>query len=155
MATPPHSLTAPAARSHSGLCSTIQPAPWWPPASSSARRREEHVAAEAGDRVAGRVAPGRARLGGEEPDHAELERDHVLHVDRATSVDVAVGDPPVERVVRPSVEWRRHHVEVRQQEERFAARPVTPQPGVHGAAARDRLDDLGAQPGVLQGAPAM
>ena len=113
-------------------------------------RREEHVAAEAGDRVAGRVAPGRARLGGEEPDHAELERDHVLHVDRATSVDVAIGDPPVERVVRPTVEWRRHHVEVRQQEERFAARPVTPQPGVHGAAARDRLGDLRAQPGVLQ-----
>ena len=114
--------------------------------------REEHVAAEAGDRVAGRVAPRRARLRGEEPDHAELERDHVLHVDRAASVDVAVGDLPVERVVCPLVEWRRHHVEVRQQEERFAARAVAPEANVHGAATGDRLHDFGAQTNVIEGA---
>ena len=48
--------------------------------------REQHVAAEAGDRVAGRIATGCPRLGGEPLHDAELERDHALHVDRPAAV---------------------------------------------------------------------
>ena len=106
------------------------------------RAREQDVAAQAGDRVARRIEAGRAGLGDEPLDDAELHRDHVLHVDRAAAVDVAVGDVGRERVVGPALRRRRDDVEVRQQEERLAAGPVAAQPGVDRAAARHRLDDL-------------
>ena len=104
---------------------------------------EQHVSSQARDRVPGGIAAGRARLGDQPLDDAELERDHALHVDRAAAVDVAVGDVGGEWVVRPAVGRCRHDVEVRQQEERFAAGAVAPQAGVDGAATRDGLDDLG------------
>ena len=107
--------------------------------------REQDVAAQAGDRVAGRVQAGRARLGREPLDDAELQRDHALHVDRAAAVDVAVGEVGRERVVGPALGRRRHDVEVRQQQQRLAARPVAAQPDVDRAATGHGLDDLGPQ----------
>ena len=111
------------------------------------RAREQDVAAQAGDRVASRVEAGRARLGRQQPDDAELHRDHRLHVDRAAAVDVAVGQVGRERVVAPALGRRGHDIEMGQQEQRLAARPVAAQAGVHGAATRLRLDDLGREAG--------
>ena len=95
-------MSAPAARSHSGRCSATHFAPASPPASSSAVQVNRTSRRRPGDRVAGRVEAGRARLGGEQPDDAELHRDHGLHVDRAAAVDVAVGEVGRERVVASS-----------------------------------------------------
>ena len=109
------------------------------------RAGEQHVSSQAWDRIPGGVAAGRAGLVDQPLDDAELEGDHALHVDRAAAVDVAVGDIGRERVVRPAIGRCRDDVEVRQQEERFAAGPVTPQAGVDGAATRGGLDDLGVE----------
>ena len=111
------------------------------------RAREQHVAAQAGDRVTGRVEAGRARLGRQQPDDAELHRDHRLHVDRAAAVDVAVGQVRRERVVAPALGRRGHDIEMGQQEQRLAARPVAAQAGVDGAASGLRFDDLGLEAG--------
>ena len=73
--------------------------------------------------VAGSSPRSDGRLG-EEPDDLHLHRDEVLHVDRPTTVDVAIGDVGRERVVRPAVGRRRHDVEVGEQEEGIAARAV-------------------------------
>ena len=62
VATPPHSLSAPAAWNHSGACSAIQRAPAAPPASSSAvqvnstSRRRPGIGSLAGSRPAARAA---------------------------------------------------------------------------------------------------
>ena len=106
------------------------------------RAGEQDVAPQARDRVRGRIAAGGARLLDQPLDDAQLERDHALHVDRAAAVDVAVGDIGGERVVGPAIRRRRHDVEMGQQEERLATRPVAAQAGVDGAATRDGLEEL-------------
>ena len=135
-------MTAPAARSHSGWCTAIALTPASPPASSSAAqvnrtsRRRPGIGSRAGSSPAAR-ASATSTL-----DDPELEGDHVLHVDRAAAVDVAVGDVAGERVVGPAVGRRGHDVEVGQQQERVAAGAVAAQPDVDRAATGDRLDDL-------------
>ena len=140
--TPPASLTAPAARSHSGWCTAMALTPASPAGLLVRRTGEQDVAAQAGDRVAGRVQAGRSRLGDEQLDHAELERDHVLHVDRAAAVHVAVRDLPGERVVGPAIGRGGHDVEMGQQQERLAAGAVATQPDVDRGTARDDLQQL-------------
>ena len=66
------------------------------------RAGEQDVAAQARDRIGRGIEAGRARLLDQPLDDAELERDHPLHVDRAATVDVAVGDVRRERVVASS-----------------------------------------------------
>ena len=134
----------------SGRWSTIQLAPWSAAGLLVGGRREHDVPGEAGDRIAGRVASGRARLGGEAADHADLHRDHALHVDRAAAPDVAVGDVGGERVVRPAVSRGRDHVDVREQEERVAAAAVAVEAGDDRAASRGRLEDLGRHARVAE-----
>ncbi len=63
-----------------------------------------------------------------------------------TAVDVAVVDVGGERVVRPAIRGCRHDVEVRHQQERLAARPVSAETDMDRAATGYRLDDLGGQP---------
>ncbi len=114
------------------------------------RAREEDIAAEPGDRVAGRIEAGRPRLGGQLAHDAELHRDHRLHVDRAAPVDVAVADVGGERIVRPAFGGSRHDVEVRQEEQWIAAGAIAAQADVHRAATRVRFDDLGLEAGLGQ-----
>ena len=85
-----------------------------------------------------------------EADHAELHRDHALHVHGAAAVDLAVGEVAGERVVRPALGRGRDHVEMRQEQQRVAAGPVTAEPDVDRPATRDRLDDLGFEAGLGQ-----
>ena len=113
------------------------------------RRREQDVAAQARNRVRGRVAPRRASLRGEEPDDPELHGDEVLHVHGSTAVHVAVRHVRPERVVRPLAR-RRHDVEVAAKEQRAAARSVAVQPGDHRAAGGERLDDRRRHAGVVE-----
>ena len=82
-------------------------------------------------------------------------RDHVLHVDRAAAVDVAVGEVGRERVVGPALGRRRDDVEVREQQQRVAAGPVAAQADVDRAATGHGLDDLGREARPRRGAPAM
>jgi hypothetical protein len=116
-------LTAPAARSHSGRFSATHFAPAAPPASSSA----VHV----------------NRTSRQEPDDPDLHRDHRLHVDGASAVDVAALHVGGERMVRPAFGRSRDDVEVRQQQERLAAGAVSAQVRVDGAATGFGFDDLG------------
>ena len=74
------------------------------------------------------------------------ERDHALHVDRPTAVDVAVVDVRGERVVRPALRGRRDDVEVRHQQEGLVARALSAETDMHRAATGYRFDDLGHQP---------
>ena len=144
--TPPHSFRAPAARSQSGRWTASQRAPSVAPASSSAAhvnstsRRRPGIGSDRG--VASR-GPGFA---GEALDDTELERDHALHVDRPTAVDVAVVDVRGERVVRPALRGGRDDVEVRHQQEGLIARALSSETDMHRAATGYRFDDLGDQP---------
>ena len=110
-----------------------------PPASSSAvqvnstSRRRPGIGSLAGSRPAARAASA------EEPDDAELHRDHALHVDGAAAVDVAVDEIGRERVVGPAVRRRRDDVEMRQEQERLATGPIATQPGMDRSASRERL----------------
>ena len=113
-------------------------------------RGEEDVAAQARDRVVRGIEAGGTCLGREHPDDSQLHRDHGLHVDRAATVDVAVDEVGRERIVAPAVGRRGHDVEMREQEQRIAARAVAAQPGVDGAPAGDRFDDLGLEAGRLE-----
>ena len=111
------------------------------------RAREQDVATQARDRVARGVEAGGASLGRQQPHDAELHRDHVLHVDRAASVDVAVGEVGRERVVAPAFRRCRDDVEVGEEEQRIAAGAVAAQPRVDRSAPGLRLDDLGLEAG--------
>ena len=92
------------------------------------------------------IEAGGARPAREQEHDQRLERHHLLHVHRAATPDVAVGDVCGERVVRPAVgDARRDDVEVAQQQERVAAGAVATEPDGHVAAARRRFDDLGVQ----------
>ena len=80
--------------------------------------------------VAGRVEACRPCLRREQADDRELHPDHRLHVHGTAAVDVAVGQVCGERVVAPAVGGRRDDIEVRQQQQRRATRPVAVQPDV-------------------------
>ena len=114
--------------------------------------REHDVAAQTGDRVAGRVQTGGAGLRGQPLDDAELQRDHALHVDRAAAPDVAVREVGRERLVGPALGRSRDDVEVREQQQRLAARAVAAEADVDGPATGHGLEDLGHQPGRDQAA---
>ncbi len=83
--------------------------------------REQDVAAEAGDRVAGRVEAGGTGAPREQRHDHELHRDHRLHVHGAATPDVAVGDLRRERRVRPA-----------------GRRPPGPRRGARGGAVAHR-----------------
>ena len=147
---PPASLSAPAARIVSGRWSTSHPAPFKPPASSSAvaanstSRRRPGTTSTAGSR------PALAGARREQPEHADLERHHRLHVDRPAPPDVAVGDLRGERRMRPALGRRRDDVEVRQEQQRVPAGAVAAEPRDHAAAAGRGLQDLGREAGRAQ-----
>ena len=73
---------------------------------------EDDVAAQAGDRVRGGIAAGRAGGAGEAAHDLHLHRDHALHVDGAAAPDVSVGQIRGERVVAPAGRLRGHDVQV-------------------------------------------
>ncbi len=105
-------------------------------------RGEQDVALEARNRVC-RGIPTRGPRVLRQPEHDfELHRHEVLHVDGATAIDVAVRDVGRERIVGPPIRRGRDDVEVREEQERRPARPVTPEPGDHGTPARHGLEHL-------------
>ena len=73
---------------------------------------EQHVAPEARDGTRRRVDAGLTGFLDEALEHAELERDHPLHVDGSAAVDVPVGDVRGERVMAPTVGGRGDDIEV-------------------------------------------
>ena len=107
---------------------------------------EQHVAAEAGDRVAGRVQAGGPGAAGEQDDDHRLHRDHALHVHGAAAPDVAVGDVGANGPwVQPSPAFAGTTSRC---ERRSSGSPPVPSPRrrtVDGAAPGDGLDDLGVQ----------
>ncbi len=140
----PHSLMAPAAREPLGpLARRTSALPRQAARLLVGGAGEEHVAAEPGDRVAGRIATGRAGLGGEHPDDAELHRDQVLHVHRAAARRRSRrrGPPRTGRAssARAAPARRRGATSSR------SGSPPVPSPrsrACDGAATRDRLEDL-------------
>ena len=113
--------------------------------------REQDVPAQSRDRVGGGVAADRAGLRREHPDDGQLHREEVLHVDRATSPDVGVGDVPIEGPVGPQVGGRRDDVEMAEEEERVAAGAVATQPRDHRTTAGHQLEDFGLESGIGEG----
>ncbi len=102
---------------------------------------EDDVAPQAGDGIARGIEAGRDRVAGEPEHDLQLHGRHALHVHGTAAVDVAVGDLARERVARPALGIGRHDVEVRQEEQRPAARAVAPEAGDDVAASGIRFQD--------------
>jgi hypothetical protein len=110
------------------------------------RRAEDDVAAQAGDRIRGRIAAGRTRRAGEAAHDLDFHRHHRLHIDRAAAPDVAVGQIAGERVVGPAGRLRGHDVEMREKEQRVAASPVAVNASDYRTPAGERFHDRGPEP---------
>ncbi|CKO31802.1 Uncharacterised protein [Mycobacterium tuberculosis] len=74
---------------------------------------------------------GLTKVAGNHNHHAH----HVLHVDRATTPDVAVFDGAGKRVHTPFGRFSRHHIEMPVDQQRAARTIGARQPGEHVAAA--------------------
>ena len=73
---------------------------------------QQDVAAQAGDRLRGRIAAGCSGLPGQQAEDLDLHRHEILHVDGAAPVDVPVDDGSAEWILRPLVGGCRDDIEV-------------------------------------------
>ena len=141
-------------RSQSGRCSAIQLAPAMAAGLLVGGGGEQDVAAQAGDRVAGGIEAGGARLGREQPDDAELHRDHApsCRPRRARRCSRRRGRPRTGRGSSARAGRARRRGA---RAGAAARRPCRRRAGGRGRSPRPghRLDDLGLEAGRDQAAP--